>query len=100
MRKRETKSSKDGEYVQKMHIYTTAIFVHSLFLNYRMRALLVCLHMFLLRNVANKEKNGRCATSDFGYVVVEIIKEEEEKTKKKIRVHHYIFIINRSEWKR
>jgi hypothetical protein len=32
-KKRETKSSGDVEYVQKMHTYTAAIFMYSLFLN-------------------------------------------------------------------
>ncbi len=81
---REEKQSRlemcvDVEYVQKKctHIHTAAaaaLFIYSLGLNFRMHA-----RSFLpLRNIANKEKNGRCSTFDLGYVVVEITKKKRK----------------------
>lgn len=63
-----------------MYIHTAAIFVDSLFLNFRTRARarpLVYFHTFPLRNIANKEKNRRCTRLDLAYVVGEITKKNE-----------------------
>ena len=58
----------DVEYVQKKctRTHTAAISIISFFLNFRTRARS---RVLVLRNVANKEKNGR-TTIDMGYVVV------------------------------
>ena len=83
----------DGEYVQKnahMYIHTAAaaIFLDSLFLNFRTRARprpLVYFHTFPLRNIANKEKNRRCRRLDLAYVVGEITKKNREREREEIK---------------
>jgi hypothetical protein len=69
----------DVEYVQKKnaHIQTHSSYLHIFsFLELPHARPLVYFHTLRLRNVANKEKNGRCTMLDLGYVVVEITKKK------------------------
>jgi hypothetical protein len=71
----------DVEYVQKKctHIHTHSSHLHIFsFLELPHARPLVYIHTLPLRNVANKEKNGRCTTLDLGYVVVEITKKKRK----------------------
>ncbi len=71
----------DVEYVQKKCTHTHSSYLHIFsFLELPHARPLVYFHTLSLRNVANKEKNGRCTTLDLGYVVIEITKKEKIKS--------------------